>query len=85
MKAKIVFETRPVRHVAIQCPNCEKWFYGYEITNDTLRDIIDVEFAHYKCPVCGEKFNGINNLDYTECADAYETYKDCLTKKVTWD
>lgn len=84
MKARIEFETQPIKHIAIQCPNCEKWFYGEDLAGHPLRDVVDVMFAHYECPVCGKTFDG-KIFDYVECGDSEEVYKDCLTKKVKWE
>lgn len=84
MKARIEFEITPIRHIAIQCPHCEKWFYGSDITDQSLHDIVDVMYAQYECPVCGNTFDG-KDFDYVECDGSDEVYKDCLTKKVSWE
>jgi uncharacterized Zn-finger protein len=83
MKARIEFEIQPIRHIAVQCPYCENWFHGRDISNKTLHDIIDVEFATYDCPICGHKFDG-KDLYYEEM-EYEDVYKGCLTKKEFWD
>ena len=38
---RVEYEPLPIRHIAVQCPNCKKWFRGWEITEDDLREAED--------------------------------------------
>jgi hypothetical protein len=35
-KVRIEYDRIPIRHVAVQCPACEKWFHGNDITSRNL-------------------------------------------------
>lgn len=42
---RVEYESTPIRHIAVQCPNCKKWFRGWEITEDNLRYAYEINFA----------------------------------------
>lgn len=81
MKARIDYDPTPIRHIAVQCPHCEKWFEGRDITKDSLQFEYQLRFATFHCPVCGETFDGDVEVEEVMYPDVY---KDCLKKKVTW-
>lgn len=31
VKMKVEYESTPIRHLAVQCPDCENWFMGFDI------------------------------------------------------
>ena len=70
----------------MQCPDCKKWFRGYEITKDKLQYDYELMFAEFECPVCGNSFGGIQHADKPNVEEiGYpEVYQDCLTKKEVW-
>lgn len=35
VQLKVEFESCPVRHLAIQCPDCNKWFHQADVTLKT--------------------------------------------------
>lgn len=84
MKVRVEYETTPIRHVAIQCPSCENWFHGYDLTDKSLHDIIDVEYATYNCPVCGSQFSGKENGMEIEEVSYPKVFEGVLEKKVKW-
>ena len=92
MNVKVEFEPTPIRHIAVQCPHCNKWFCGWDIVNSTdpfkdLRDDTDISFATFTCPVCNTEFGGIQNreeVNIQEVGSANDCYKDCLKRKEVW-
>ena len=63
MNVRIMYDPAPIRHIAVQCPDCERWFNG--------RDIDDKELAVWRLTstLCGlpsmtikEAINHIKNL-----------------------
>ena len=89
MKVRVEFEATPIRHIAVQCPKCERWYDGRDVTNDNLSYEHDIYYAQFICPVCGHVFGadecrGYSNVNIEECGCG-EVYKDCLRKKEVWE
>ena len=90
MKIRVEYDASPIRHIAAQCPKCEKWFNAREITNDKLNFDYEIRFAQFVCPICGKVFGGdefrdFANVQIEEC-DTYEAvYKDCLRRREVWE
>ena len=90
---RVEYDPAPIRHVAVQCPYCNKWFSGYDILAESklLRFESDLEFANFICPICDREFSGYNPdsgfeiIKIQECDNHMEVYKDCLKKKVKWE
>lgn len=92
MNVRVVYEPTPIRHIAVQCPHCEKWFNGWDIVEGKpfreLGHSDDIKWAAFKCPVCDNEFGGLQNnheVYIEEVGDADECYKDCLKQKVIWE
>lgn len=90
---RVEYECTPVRHIAVQCPECKRWYHGRDITHDDLDYDYQIEFAEFECPVCYTKFSCFNyhrentlvlSSHIEECGDAEEVYEGCLTKKEVW-
>ena len=87
------YDPAPIRHVAVQCPYCDKWFRAYDILTESklLRFESDLEFANFTCPICDRDFSGYNpdsgfeKIEVQECLSHTEVYRDCLEKKVRWE
>lgn len=93
IKVRVEYESRPIRHLAVQCPACEKWFVGNDISNGEIRYEHDLKFAWFECPLCGKEFGYVHNSGYAyddqidtinEVKYTGDIYKDCLTKHVVW-
>lgn len=84
MKVRVEFDPTPIRHIAIQCPKCERWFYGRDVTTDDLYFDYQIEFAHCTCPICNRIFSG-RIVEIEEVGSAGECYNGCLGKKVVWE
>ena len=92
MQVRVEFDPAPIRHIAVQCPECEKWFHGWDIVNgkqfDDLRWGYEISWATFTCPVCGAEFGGLQNkeeINIQEVGSAEECYKDCLKKREIWE
>lgn len=89
---RVEYESTPIRHIAVQCPKCEKWFYGWDIVKeerafDVLRYKHDINWTEFKCPVCKEEFGGIQNNDKANIKEVGhpEVYDGCLQRKEVWE
>ena len=90
MKVRVEYEATPIRHIAVQCPKCEKWFDGREITCNQLRYDHDICYAQFECPVCGKIFGAneyqeFGNVVIQEVGSAAECYAGCLQRKEVWE
>ena len=83
---RVEYESTPIRHIAVQCPNCKKWFRGWEITEDDLRYAYEINFAVFKCPVCETEFGGLQHADKPNIEEVGHpaVYDGCLQKKEVW-
>ena len=84
---RVEYDHTPIRHCAVQCPKCEKWFYGYDIVEDgDLTYDYELDFATFCCPLCNISFG--NGTEYNDEqileVDHPTIYEGCLEKKVTW-
>lgn len=89
MKIRVEYDPTPIRHIAVQCPKCEKWFYGRDITEDNLFYDYDIYHAQFCCPVCGKIFgadaySNFANVNIEEVDYPY-IYKGCLERKEVWE
>lgn len=86
VKARIEYEITPIRHVAIQCPSCHSWFNAADLTQDILRDGVDVELAEYICGKCGKAFcpQTFGGVEIEERGYP-SVYENCLERKVVFE
>jgi hypothetical protein len=89
MNIRVEYDPTPIRHIAVQCPDCKKWFYGWDIIDgefDDLRWSYQICIATFKCPICGAEFGGIHNKNkvHIEEVSYPEVYEGCLTRKEIW-
>jgi hypothetical protein len=88
MNVRIEYDPAPIRHIAVQCPKCKKWFKGRDITKYRLDYDYQVGCAYFTCPVCEASFGGDEYNDYLklhiEEVNYPDVYKDCLEKKEVW-
>lgn len=92
---RVEYECTPIRHIAVQCPKCKKWFHGTDITHDDLRYSYQIDIATFHCPVCKTEFgyNRDNNWNplkekdksFIEEVSYPDVYQDCLTQKIIWE
>lgn len=90
---RVKYDPAPIRHVAVQCPFCNKWFNGDDILAESkiLTFESDLEFAKFLCPICDRNFSvydpdsGFETMKIKECDNHMEVFKDCLKRKVRWE
>lgn len=86
---RVEYEDTPIRHIAVQCPKCNKWFNGWDIVKSysALRYEHQINWAEFECPVCGEEFGGLqhNNKANIREVGYPEVYDGCLQRKETWE
>lgn len=89
MNVRVEYDLTPIRHIAVQCPKCNKWFNGRDITEEKLSHSYQIFFAQFECPVCGKIFGGDECRDFSnvniEETSYPEVYKDCLQRKEVWE
>lgn len=84
---RVEYESKPVRHIAVQCPECRKWFHGFDITDKSISDEYDIYLAEFCCPICGKVFGEFDHRDHATIEEVGypDVYKDCLKKKEVWE
>lgn len=91
MNVRVEYESTPIRHIAVQCPHCNKWFDGRDILNgDWMLDLrydYHINLATFACPVCGVEFGGLRNTDKVNIEETSypEVYEGCLRRKEIWE
>ena len=83
---RVEYESTPIRHIAVQCPKCNNWFHGWDIVKggfDTLKYKSSINWAEFKCPVCGEEFGGLQHADEPVVKEVEhpKIYNGCLERK----
>lgn len=53
---RVEYDPAPIRHIAVQCPSCKRWFNGREITSDSLSYTYQLDRAVFSCPACNTDF-----------------------------
>lgn len=91
---RVEYDSRPIRHIAVQCPNCNNWFNGWDIVRNSprydpfevLRYDYHINFAEFDCPICGEAFGWLEkrSIPHIEESSYPEIYDGVLTKKEVW-
>jgi len=83
---RVEYEPTRIRHCAIQCPCCKKWFNDYDISLYPIGCEYDIiSGVKCKCPYCNENFEAIKEtINIEECGSVAEVHKDTMVKKVTW-
>ena len=84
VKVAVEFDPTPIRHMAIQCPKCERWFNMYDVATTNIDYKHDIDsLAKCECPACQHEFDlGNVEFEYPEFPDFYD--KKCAKKKVVW-
>ena len=84
VKVAVEFEPTPIRHMAIQCPKCERWFNHYDVADRLIGFKHDIDtMAECECPACGAEFN-LGNVEF-EYPEFPEFYDKCAKKKTVWE
>ena len=82
---KVEYECAPTRHLAVQCPDCESWFHGFDIIEGDCTYSYQLRGAKCKCPKCGSEFKTDYESNIEESGELPAFYDNCLKQKVTWE
>lgn len=82
---KVEFESTPIRHLAIQCPNCNSWFHGGDILKNYCSYDYELYGAGCHCPKCDYDFRIDYKSKFDEDVQFPEFYANCLEQKVSWE
>ena len=86
---RVEYDQIPIRHIAVQCPNCEEWFHGRDIADNDLIYRRDIDIAIFNCPLCGTSFGDYDSIafDYAEIKEVGypDIYHGVRERKVTWE
>jgi hypothetical protein len=85
-----MYDPAPIRHIAVQCPDCERWFNGRDVCGRELVYDYELYQTQFTCPVCGKVFgpddNSVNrNVIIEECDRHSDVYKDIYKKVEKWE
>jgi hypothetical protein len=79
---RIEYESTPIRHLAIQCHMCKKWFVGGDIAVEAPRYSYELLDMKCICPACNTKFT-MCNFDEEDWMGT-SVYDGVYRKKVEW-
>lgn len=82
---KVEYESTPIRHLAVQCPDCGNWFFGHDIFKYDCQYDYQLRGAECHCPKCGSDFKVDFESNIEESDEFPEFYDKCLRQKVTWE
>ena len=86
MRVRLELDPAPVRHIAVQCPSCKRWFHGQEIADDWIEYEYQINFARFRCPICGHPFGAFDySDDIVIDTDYKDIYEGCLHRKEIWE
>lgn len=90
MNVRIMYDPAPTRHIAVQCPDCERWFNGRDISDSEIEFDHELFNAQFECPVCGKIFGPDSHQNYAnvvveECGNHNEVYQDIYKKVEKWE
>lgn len=90
MNVKIMYDPAPIRHIAVQCPDCKRWFNGQDIAEKELEYGYELYNTQFTCPVCGKIFGSSAYSDHRdvkveECDRHSDVYKDIYRKVEKWE
>lgn len=82
---KVEYDATPIRHLAIECPDCHFWFFGSDITKERCIYDYELKGAECRCPKCDSEFKVDYESNIEESDEFPEFYDNCLRKRVVWD
>lgn len=86
MHIRLELDPAPVRHIAVQCPSCKRWFHGQEISDNWIQFEHEINFTKFDCPVCSHSFGAFEFGDEIIIDTDYkDIYDGCLKKKEVWE
>lgn len=85
MNFRVEYDSRPILHIAAQCPGCGRWFHGSDMTDHYLGEESSIYYANFTCPICGYETTSHEEINIKECRNAFEVYDKCYRKKTIWE
>lgn len=85
VKIKAEFDPSPIRHLAIQCPNCNNWFVGNDILYKQVMYEYEIKGNSFNCPICGTYVLISDDSKIEEDVDFPKFYDNCKKKKTVWE
>lgn len=82
---KVEYDSTPIRHIAVQCPDCGNWFFGHDIFKCDCQYEHQLRGAECHCPKCGSDFKVDYESNIEESNEFPEFYDKCLREKITWE
>lgn len=83
VNVRVEHDPAPIRHIAVQCPDCKRWFYGSDITSDDLGYDYQIGYATFTCPECNHVFGNIGRYSVPkvkiEEVGFPDVYAECVT------
>lgn len=85
MNVKIMYDPTPIRHIAVQCPSCDRWFNARDIGDHELVYDYELYGTQFECPICGAIFgpdacSNYSNVKIQECDSVSDIYNDIYKK-----
>lgn len=82
---KVEYDSIPIRHIAVQCPDCGNWFFGTDIIQGDCQYEYQLHRAKCHCPKCGSDFRVGHESNIEESNEFPEFYDKCLKQKIIWE
>lgn len=82
---KVEYEPIPIRHLAVQCPDCENWFVGHDLFTGDCQYDYQLRGSECCCPKCGSEFKVDFESNIEESNEFPEFYDKCLRQKIIWE
>ena len=85
-KVMLEYDSVPIRHIIVQCPECKKWFYlNHILSYDSSEISYDYQLSKATscfCPICENSF-----IADTENAEEkeFDQMPHICVKKTTWE
>ena len=85
IRIKAEFDSRPVRHLAIQCPNCNNWFVGNDVLYNPVMYDYEIKGNSFSCPICKSYYIISDDSEIDNDVSFPEFYDNCKQKKTVWE
>lgn len=80
---RVDYESTPIRHVAVECPSCNEWYAGNDISDISISDSYHLSTAKFTCPDCNIEFKTGLDTKYDEKMGS-AIYEGVKRKQVMW-
>ena len=84
VNVKVEYDRIPIRHMAVQCPDCKNWFASYDIVQSDWDYEHQINGAICECPICQNSFGISDDSNIEESGEFPEFYDKCKKQVTTW-